>query len=168
MNRNLDKQRRYVDVPLNVETAFMTDTGSKFSATVSDISPDGLQIRCSGDSAKLIQIQGQNSEPPFISAAILLPIGNGTRTLAVRCQARYLKTVDTEPRCVAGLRFVQLPVQSERILNAFFADQRSGPRILGTVLSEICAGFQAAFATFSKHTASGVRQSAHGSTPLLK
>ena len=71
MNRNLDKHQRYLDVPLNVETAFMTDTGSKFSATVSDISPDGLQIGCSEDSAKLIRIQGQNIEPPFMSAAIL-------------------------------------------------------------------------------------------------
>ena len=165
---NLDEQRHYPRVPLNIKTAFITDTGSKFSATVSNISPDGLQIRCSGDGAKLIRPHGQNIERPFMSAAILLPVGNGTRTLAARCQVLYLRTVDTEPRCVAGLRFVELPQQSERILNAFFADQRSGPHILDTVLSEICAGFQAVFATFSKYTASGVRRSARGSTQLLK
>ena len=168
MNRNLDEQRRYLDAPLNVETTFMTDMGREFSATVCGISPDGLQIRCSGDSAKLVRPEDKNIAPPFISAAIPLPIGNGTRTLAVRCKVRYLKTGDTESGCVVGLRFAQLPVQSKRILNAFFADQRSGPWILGTVLSEIRTGFQAAFARFSKYIAFGVRRSAHGSTPLLK
>ncbi len=34
----------------------------------------------------------------------------------------YLKTIDTELGCIVGLRYVQLDLRSERILNAFFAD----------------------------------------------
>ncbi len=120
---NLDEQRRYPKVPLNIKTGFITDTGSQFSAELINISPDGLQIRCSAESAQLIHPQGLKINAPFVNAAISLPVGHGSRTLAVRCQTLYLRTVDTEPRCVAGMRFVQLDLQSERILNAFFADQ---------------------------------------------
>ncbi len=120
---NLDEQRRYPKVPLNVKTGFITDTGSKFSAEIINISPDGLQIRCSAESAQLIRPQGRKINAPFVNAAISLPVGHGSRTLAVRCQTLYLRMVDTEPRCVAGMRFVLLDLQSECNLNAFFAEQ---------------------------------------------
>ena len=123
---NLDGQRRYPRVPLNIKTAFITDTGRTFPVEVINISPDGLQVRCPVDNVHLIRPQGRKIIPldaPCINASISLPVGNGGRTLAVRCQMLYLKTIDTELGCIAGLRFVQLDLQSERILNAFFADQ---------------------------------------------
>ena len=123
---NLDEQRLYPRVPLNIKAAFVTDTGSKFSAAIINISPDGLQMRCTVESARLFCPQGRKIDPlntPGVNAAISLPVGIGSKTFTVRCQILYLRTVDTEPRCVAGMRFVQLGVQSERVLTAFFADQ---------------------------------------------
>ncbi len=123
---NLDEQRRYPRVPLNIKSAFLTDTGRTFSVEIFNISPDGLQVRCSVENALFIRPQGSNINPlnaPCISAAIALPVGHGSRTLGLRCQMLYLKTIDTELGCVAGLRFVQLDLRSERILNEFFADQ---------------------------------------------
>ena len=122
---NLDEQRRYPRVPLNIKSAFVTDTGSTFSIEVINISPDGLQVRCSVDNAHFIRPQGSKPNPlnaPCISAAIALPVGHGSRTLGLRCQMLYLKMIDTELGCIAGFRFVQLDLRSERILNAFFAD----------------------------------------------
>ena len=122
---NLDEQRHYPRVPLNIKAGFVTDTGSKFTAAVINISPDGLQMRCAVESARLFCPQGHKIDPlntPGVTATISLPVGNGSKTLTVRCQMLYLRTVDTEPRCVAGMRFVQLDLRSERILNAFFAD----------------------------------------------
>ena len=120
---NLDEQRRYPKIPLNIDMGFITDTGIKFSAELINISPDGLQIRCSEDSAQLIRPQVRKIDAPFVYAAISLPVGHGSRTLAIRCQTLYLRTVDTEPRCVVGMRFFLLDLQSECNLNAFFADQ---------------------------------------------
>ena len=119
----LDEQRRYPRVPLNIETTFTTDTGDKFSADLINISPDGLQIRCSVECAVLIRPEGHSIDPLCINAVLRLPVGQSSRTLAARCQIIYLRMVDTEPRCVAGMRFVQLGLQSERVLNAFYADQ---------------------------------------------
>ena len=122
---NLDEQRRHPRVPLNIQAAFVTDTGRTFSVEIFNISPDGLQVRCSVENAHFIRPQGSNINPlnaPCISAAIALPVGHGRRTLGLRCQMLYLKTIDTELGCIAGLRFVQLDLRSERILNAFFAD----------------------------------------------
>ena len=123
---NVDEQRRYPRVPLNIKAAFVTDTDSKFSAAVINISPDGLQVRCTVESARLFCPQGCKINPinaPCVNVAISLPVSHGSRILAVRCQILYLRMVDTEPRCVAGMHFVPLDLQSECNLNAFFAEQ---------------------------------------------
>ena len=55
--------------------------------------------------------------------ALALPVEDGIRTLAARCQMLYLTTVNAEPRCVVGLRFVKMDLQTERIVNEFFSHQ---------------------------------------------
>ncbi len=119
----LDEQRRYPRVPLNIKSAFVTDTGRTFSVEVINISPDGLQVGCSAEGVRLICPQIRELKAPCVNAAISLPVGNGSKTLAVRCQMLYVKMVDTELGFIAGMRFVQPGLQSKRILIAFFADQ---------------------------------------------
>ena len=122
----LDESRRYPRIPLDIKVALRTDGGETISANVINISPDGLQIRCTKETARLLhpnggKIQAENS--PFANVALALPVRDGIRTLAVRCQMLYLTTVNTEPRCVVGLRFVKIDLQTERIVNEFFSHQ---------------------------------------------
>ena len=122
----LDEVRRHPRVPIELKVALATNQGAKCSARVINISPDGMQIRCDVESAKLLHPQGGKIDPdngPHVNAAVTLPIGEERRTLATRCQMLYLTTVDSEPRCVIGLRFIQLDTQTERIVTGFFADQ---------------------------------------------
>ncbi len=119
----LDEHRRYPRVPLNIKAPFVTDTGRTFSVEVINISPDGLQVACSAESVRLICPQIRKINTPCVNAAISLPVGHDSRTLAVRCQMLYVKMVDTELGFVAGMRFVQLDLQAKCILIAFFADQ---------------------------------------------
>ena len=122
----LDESRRHPRIPLDIKVALRTDGGAKFSANVINISPDGLQIRCTVETARLLHPNGGKIEPknsPFANVALALPVEDGIRTLAARCQMLYLSTVNTEPRCVVGLCFVKMDLQTERIVNEFFSHQ---------------------------------------------
>ena len=122
----LDEVRRHPRLPIDLKVALVTDRGTKCSARVINISPDGFQMRCDVESAKKLHPKGGKIDAengPHVNAALALPIGEAHRTLATRCRLLYLTTVDSEPRCVVGLRFVQLDTQSERIIIGFFADQ---------------------------------------------
>ena len=122
----LDESRRYPRIPLDIKVALRTDGGAKFSANVINISPDGLQILCTVETARLLHPNGGKIEPknsPFANVALALPVEDGIRTLAARCQMLYLTTVNAEPRCVVGLRFVKMDLQTERIVNEFFSHQ---------------------------------------------
>ena len=122
----LDESRRHPRISLDIKVALRTDGGAKFSANVINISPDGLQIRCIVETAHLLHPNGGKIEPknsPFANVALALPVEDGIRTLAARCQMLYLSTVNTEPRCVVGLCFVKMDLQTERIVNEFFSHQ---------------------------------------------
>ena len=122
----LDEVRRHPRIPIDLKVALVTDRGTKCSARVINISPDGLQMRCDVESAKILHPKGGKIDAengPHINAALALPIGEGRRTLPTRCRILYLTTVDSEPRCVVGLCFDQLDTQSESIITGFFADQ---------------------------------------------
>ena len=123
----LDEQRLYPRVPVDVRAALRKDNGQKCAARVTNISPDGLQLRCAVEAAEVLHPQGGRLDPvtaPFVNVAAAIPInGHETRTIVARCQLFYLTTVDYEPRCVVGVRFTNLDLQSQRILHAFFADQ---------------------------------------------
>lgn len=122
----LDEQRCYPRVPVDIRAAVRTDTGAKMSALIVNISPDGMQARCSVEAARLLRPANGKIDPvdaPRVNVALALPVGSGCKTLVARCRLAYLTTVDSEPRCVVGLRFGRLDKQSERIINEFFADQ---------------------------------------------
>lgn len=122
----LDEQRRYPRVPLNLAVALVTASGAKCKAHAINISPDGFQLRCDVDAARLLHPAGGKVDPehgPRVTAALKLEVHGQQRTLVARCRLLYLTTVDTEPRCVIGLRFSALDQQAESTVGAFFADQ---------------------------------------------
>jgi len=121
--QKLDEQRSHPRIPLIIKTAFITDSGRKFSAEIINVSPDGLQMRCSINSARYIVPLDSDIDPPCANTVIPLPVGQGTAAFSVRCQTIYLRTMDTDNYCVVGMRFIQIDPRSERILDAFLADQ---------------------------------------------
>ena len=122
----LDEQRQHPRVPVKIRAAIRSDDGKKLAADVIDISPDGLQLRCSTETARYLHATARgNGDTPDIrlNLGIKIEIGGSIRTLVMRCRVLYLTTVDSEPKCVMGLAFNKLDAHSERWLNIFFAEQ---------------------------------------------
>lgn len=123
----LDEQRRHPRIPLTDHATLHTAAGASITAEVVNISPDGLQLRCTMEAARVLRAgSGRGgAAPPTASLDLTLPLptGTGDATFSTRCELLYLTTVDSEPRCVFGLRFGALEAADERRLYAFFADQ---------------------------------------------
>ena len=122
----LDEQRQYPRIPLALSVTVRNEEKVKFTLGAVNISPDGLQLRCDVETARLVHPRGGTfvaENAPHVDIGMRLPVGGETRVFTARARLLYLTTVDSEPRCVIGLRFEQVATQSERVLSAFFADQ---------------------------------------------
>ncbi|MEM7540917.1 MAG: PilZ domain-containing protein [Pseudomonadota bacterium] len=121
----LDEQRRYPRIPINTKISLSTDDGSKTEAILINVSPDGFQLRCDVEAARSIHPTGGKlgPNPPFVNAAVVLPLGDEGGRMIVRGQLMYITTVDDEPRFIVGVRFAKMDVSSERVLNRFISDQ---------------------------------------------
>ena len=122
----LDEQRQFPRIPLNAPAVIVNGSGEKCRVQAMNISPDGLQLRSDVPGARLAHPQGGKIDPlnaPRVDIALSLEIDDQRRTLLLHCELLYLTTVDSDPKCVMGLRFGQLEPQSESLISAFFCDQ---------------------------------------------
>jgi hypothetical protein len=86
-----EKRRKYPGIVTQqpVEIKYKTKT---LQATVYDISPDGLQIRCNRNTMREIHSSGEfirNNNAPLIDVVFSLPIGESHRQIKVACVIYY-------------------------------------------------------------------------------
>ena len=121
----LDEHRRYPRVRLDIPVAIRNGSGQHCAATLLNIAPDGIQIRCNVAIAQMLHPGGgkicQNNAP-IVQTAIAIPLASGTRTLSVCSRLTYLTAVAEEPRCVIGLQFLDPRPTAQRIIDQFFEE----------------------------------------------
>jgi hypothetical protein len=122
----LDEQRRHPRVPLAAHASLSTAAGGSVDATVINVSPDGMQLRCDVAAARVLRPgsgRGEDAAAEPLHLCLELPVDGASLRFDARAELLYLTTVDSEPRCVFGLRFAPLDARAERHLLAFFTDQ---------------------------------------------
>lgn len=122
----LDEQRAYPRIPLDLTVTLVTGAGENVPVAALNMSPDGMQVRCGVEAARLLHPGGGRivaGAEPRMRAVANLRLSGGPRTLVAPCRLLYLTMVDTDPRCVLGLRFDELDREAQRIVGEFFADQ---------------------------------------------
>ncbi len=122
----LDEQRQYPRIPIDGGVRIFSADGEEVPVLALNVSPDGLQLRCDIAAARQLHPAGGRVDPMsdvLFKADITLPLAAGAAHLECDCRLLYLTTVDSEPRCVIGMRFVDLNQRAERLLTAFLCDQ---------------------------------------------
>ena len=122
----LDEQREQPRIDISAKARIQRSDDAPVSVAVVNISPDGLQLRCDSEAAQKIHPEARQIAPGeahTVRIAVGLPVADGTRIVTGTAQLLYFSTVDTDPRCVIGVKFAQLDENSEQGLAAFFADQ---------------------------------------------
>ena len=120
----LDEKRGYPRIAIGNEVTFRNAGGQHCVAQLLNLSPDGIQIRCNVATAQVLHPAGGRICPgnaPMVQADVTVPLPDGDAPVSICAELMYLTTLPEEPRCVIGLRFLELRPKAARIIDAFFA-----------------------------------------------
>ena len=104
-----EEARKYPRIRMKLPVQLYVD-GCQYNANIFDVSPDGLQVRCSRETAAGINPQGKKIKQDdniIVDAVFSLPIKNETKELKVSCKVYYFVLVSGEQGedVAFGLRF---------------------------------------------------------------
>jgi hypothetical protein len=121
----LEEQRGYPRITLEIPVAFRNSSGQHCAASLRNLSPDGLQVRCNIVTAQMIYPGGklQADNAPILQATAVLPLAGGPETLSVGVRLLYFTTADENPNCILGFQFLNLRPKARRIIETFFVEQ---------------------------------------------
>lgn len=125
----LDEQRHYPRVPVAVPLTARNYRGESVATMAMNMSPDGLQLRCDVATAKILHPNGGHVRPQSdapLTLCLELPAGDGTAALEVSAQLLYLTSVDSAPRCVIGMLFVELAAEARQRITSYVCEQMAG------------------------------------------
>ena len=122
----LDGQRRYPRLELDIPAAFRNASGQHCAAKLVNIAPDGIQIRCNTATAQILHPSGGKISPDnasIVQIAIAIPLSTGAVTLSTCGRLIYLTTVPDDPRCVIGVKFLDLRPKAQQLIDRFFDEK---------------------------------------------
>ena len=122
----LDEHRGHPRLDMECDVGFRNASGQHCLAKLLNISPDGLQIRCNVATAQVMHPAGGKicaTHAPIVQIEVALSLPRGEVVLSACARLTYLTTMPEEPRCVMGLRFLELRPTAQRILEELFASQ---------------------------------------------
>lgn len=124
------EQRAAPRVEMLVPVAFRNGVGQHCAARLSNLSVDGLQVRCNIATAQTIHPRGGRLGPdnqPLLHATAVLPLADGPQTLSIGVRLIYCRHDDHARDCVLGFRFLELRPKARRLVETFFTEQFGTP-----------------------------------------
>ena len=119
------EQRAWPRVHGEFPVALRNGLGQHCAATLRNLSPDGLQVRCNVQTARIVHPLGGPlvaGEQPLLHATVVLPLSDGPQTLSAGVRLLHLAAAEA-PFCILGFRFLDLRPRARRIIDAFYAEQ---------------------------------------------
>lgn len=90
-----EENRKYPRIRIDIPVQLYVD-GCEYNASIHDISPDGLQVRCSRETAAGINPNGKKinqHDNILVDAVFSLPINNEVKEIKVSCKVYYFVLV---------------------------------------------------------------------------
>ena len=114
-----EETRKYPRVHINLPITIYLDNKRFITASIYDISPDGLQIRCTRAVAEALNPRGKRikyEDNIIVNTKFTVPIDDEQHVVAVSCQIYYFVILpDVEGEDVAfGLKFKKFEGESIR------------------------------------------------------
>ncbi|OGT30578.1 MAG: hypothetical protein A2W28_11235 [Gammaproteobacteria bacterium RBG_16_51_14] len=88
-----ERRRKYPRAILNIPVKIRMDTGIKGEATLYDISPDGIQVRCNRETARIICPEGKITKENVkrhLEVIFVLPYRRRKKAVCIRVMPVYL------------------------------------------------------------------------------
>jgi hypothetical protein len=122
----LDEHRQHPRLALEIPVTFRNALGEHCAAMLSNVSPEGLQVRCDPATARLIHPAGARLEPgrqPILQARLTVPVAGVDEDLSLGVRLVHIGMLPDEPRCALGFSFLALRPRARRIVIGFFGER---------------------------------------------
>lgn len=122
----LDEHRQFPRFVLEIPVTFRNALGEHCAAMLSNFSPEGLQVRCDVDTARMIHPAGERIEPgrqPILQASLTVPVAGVAEDLSLGVRLVHIGMLAEEPRCALGFSFLALRPKARRIVLGFFGER---------------------------------------------
>lgn len=120
---DLESRRAFPRIRLRIPLQIALPNGKIVCAQIYNLSPDGIQIRCTPETARQIHPSGKainDGSGPEITVALRLKHGADIRTHALLCRVYYVLP-ETPKEIIIGLQFDSLPTAQREIIDALMS-----------------------------------------------
>jgi PilZ domain len=123
-----EHKRKYPRIHVNLPITLYLDNKQSITASIYDISPDGLQIRCSRSIAAELNPSGKKMSPDnnlIVNTKFTVPIEDKQHVVTVSCQIYYFVMLpDVVGEDIAfGLKFRKFEGQSIRYIGSLIENE---------------------------------------------
>ena len=123
-----EESRKYPRIKYKRPVQIYYDNGRSVSASIYDISPDGLQIRCNRETAAALNPNGKNTDRIHnltVNAVFSIPINNKLYEVKVSCKVYYFVIVpgNAAEDVAIGLRFKKFEGKSMKRLGRYVLNE---------------------------------------------
>jgi len=122
----LNEHRQYPRFALEIPVTFRNALGEHCAATLSNFSPEGLQVRCGAATVRIIHPEGERLVPgrqPILQASLTVPVAGVAEELTLGVRLVHLGMLADEPGCVLGFSFLSLRPRARRIVLGFVGER---------------------------------------------
>ena len=116
-----EKQRAYPRVPVKTDGTIIRPAASSLSVRIHDLSPDGIQVRCSRETAVALRPSGRQpgkDELPMVTMTIVLPYRSGEVPVAFEAVMRYLCVADRD-EVIFGFSFARVAPAARALIERY-------------------------------------------------
>ena len=120
LDNNLTRQPAFPRVRLRIPVQVSLADGKVVCARIYNLSPDGIQIRCTPETASLIHPSGKsvtNGTGEKLMVALRLKNSTNIRTHTLNCQVDYVLPEGAD-EVIIGLQFDELEQSQRQVIDA--------------------------------------------------
>jgi len=124
IHKRYEEGRRFPRIKVTVPITLAYEEQQKLEAMIYDVSPEGIQIRCNHETAKLLQLKKEHIEGNKrreVVSVFNLPVMRQEKKLTTVCEICYMILLDENEKDEAalGLKFTKLKGRSSKYLTQF-------------------------------------------------
>lgn len=124
-----EERRKYPRLKINLPVRVRRNQGKQVNAMIYDLSPDGLQVRCTRQTAGLVHPVDRNIDmdnKPVVVVAFNIPHHKGKKEIIARCKICHMILLDQGPNSeeiAFGMKFTRFKDNCEKYISQFFIQE---------------------------------------------
>ena len=124
-----EERRKYPRLKINLPARVSRHQGKQVDAMIYDLSPDGIQVRCTKQTAGLVHPVDSNIDmgnKPVVVVAFSIPHHKGEKEIIARCKICHMILLDQNSaveEVAFGMKFTRFKDNCEKYISQYFIQE---------------------------------------------